>query len=304
MPLARPVVFSGLWRTFCVMGKLKRLGFQGELGAYSHCALSAVGEKLFPHTYAPVPLSSFEALVKAVNTHAIDYAFLPIENALTGTVVPAFQALQKCEASIQGEYALPIAHALLIKPEAKLSDIREVYSHPQALSQCQHFIDTYGWQAKAYFDTAGAAKWLSQQNSVHCAAIASPLAAKYYHLKILKEGIADEDFNQTRFFILGNEPLSRTEVTQYKSSLLIGLKDRPSALLEILKIFCAYQLNLNKIESHPSRQRAWEYQFFINFTVSKPQLASLPALFKELADKTEYCKHFGNFPEGNITGYF
>ena len=147
-------------------------------------------------------------------------------------------------------------------PDAKISDITEVYSHPVALSQCRYFLQEHLPQATPieFFDTAGAVEFIKQNGSRHCAAIASQTAAELYNLPILQRSIHDNPDNITRFLVI--EP-SSTPADANRASLVITTDHQPGALVEVLQIFAKRRINLAKLQSQPIVGQPWKYKFFI-----------------------------------------
>lgn len=223
------------------------IAFQGVPGAYSSLAC----HQLFPlcQTY---PCLTFEEAMQAVEKGHAHAAVIPIENSTAGRVEEIYRLIPKLSLFITQEFFLPINHCLLARHDQSKADITEVYSHPQALAQCKHAIERCKIMPKAYFDTAGAAKWVSEQKTNHQAAIASTEAAQLYNLCIIEEHFEDNHTNQTRFIVLEKTlktPLY-TEHAFYISSLVFSVQNEPAALYHALGCFLTPQLNLLKIESY------------------------------------------------------
>lgn len=273
-----------------------KAAFQGIAGAYSELACRQTFGPFFGQSLLTEAYPSFTELVTAIAQKKADYGLLPIENAVAGTVLPAYQALLQQPVPIQGLTSIRICHHLLAKPGSTLRDISTVYSHPQALAQCQRFLCQHQLNAQNYFDTAGAAHHVQTHTHQNIAAIASKQAAETYGLAILVSDIADEAFNRTRFFILGELPLPwETKALPKQTSLVFGLKDQPSALLNILQAFCEQQINLTKIESHPSRQKAWHYDFFLDCQGEICDRA-LETVLQKIQTFTTYLQVLGSYP--------
>lgn len=234
-----------------------KIAFQGRPGAYSEQAI----HEFFP-TASSLALESFEEILQAVQKEQVDYALLPVENTLGGTVMPACQALFKSALAPVQEVVLPIHHFLMAPHGA--GSIQFALSHPQALAQCQDYLQKRDIQAEAFYDTAGAAEALAKTPRPNTAAIASEVAAKRYGLEIRDSLIEDEAFNQTRFLLIAKEPELFQVGVVYKTSLRFTLPNRPNALATVLRFFGQAGFNLSKIESHPTRKAAWEYSFFLD----------------------------------------
>ncbi len=243
------------------------IAFQGRPGAYSEQAI----REFFP-TALSLPCHSFENILDAVKRGEVTFAMLPVENTLGGTVIPACQALFASGLAPIQEVILPIHHFLMAPPG--VGPIQIALSHPQALAQCQNYLHNQHIQAEAFYDTAGAAESLAKTPRPNTAAIASQVAAEHYGLDILDRLIEDEAFNQTRFLLIAKEPDVFQEGHAYKTSLQFTLPNQPNALAKVLNLFGEANLNLSKIESHPTRKAAWEYSFFLDVMGHHHALAS------------------------------
>ncbi len=231
------------------------IAFQGCKGAYSEQAIA----RYYP-TAMVIAKTTFEDILQAVADSSADYAMLPVENTLGGTVLPACQALIASGLSPVAEHILPIHHMLMAP--ASIGTIKTALSHPQALAQCQDHLKQLNIKAEAFFDTAGAAEHIAKYRPANTAAIASALAAQHYQLEILQSNFEDKPFNQTRFFLIGRTAEPTQSNTNYKTSLTFTLPNQPNALASVLSLLGTHQINLSKIESHPTREKAWEYWFF------------------------------------------
>ncbi len=235
------------------------ISFQGEHGAYSEQAIY----HHFGSTVRTHPCSSFAQTLTAVVNQDVDYAMLPVENALTGTVIQAYDQLLTTPLQAQAEVILPIHHCLLTHPDSQVSDIEFALSHPQALSQCANHLDRLKIKPLTSYDTAGAAKLLSQNPQKNHAAIASDLAATVYGLKIIESHFEDHAYNQTRFLVMGAKPLELSR-RRDKTSLIFALKHQPNALANVLNDLAHANINLHKIESRPMPNKPWQYLFFLD----------------------------------------
>ena len=234
-----------------------RIAFQGRKGAYSEQAVL----EYFPKAQ-PVSFETFEDILKAVSNDCVNFAMLPVENTLGGTVLPACLALIDSELHPLVEYTVPIHHVLMA-PKG-VGKITRVLSHPQALAQCAERLKSMAIESVPFFDTAGAAEHLSKNPEPHAGAIASLLAAQQYGLEILQDHLEDRAFNQTRFLLIGKFPGVFESTARYKTSLSMRLHNKPNALASVLNILGEAGVNLTKIESHPTREGPWEYWFFMD----------------------------------------
>jgi prephenate dehydratase len=240
------------------MKQRPRVAYQGVAGANSEQAalqFLADAEAIGYHSF----VDAFQAALKG----DCDYACLPVENSLAGSINQTYDLLTDSTLHVIGEQIVRVHHNLMAKPGTKLSEIKRVYSHPQALAQCQAFITKHGFEAVTDFDTAGAAKLLAENGGEGKAAIATKRAAEIYGLEILAEHIEDLDFNYTRFFVLGADELPRTAEKQ-KSSLVLATRHRPGDLVRCLQEFLKHDVNMSKLESRPRRDKPWSYLFYID----------------------------------------
>jgi len=175
-----------------------KIAFQGELGAYSH---QAICKKLGRRAEVS-PCRTFKEVFRKVESGKAEMGVVPIENSITGKIKETQSLFKKHKLRMAGEISLRVRHCLLGNKGSSLKDIKHVYSHPQALKQCAEFLAKLKAQTHAFYDTAGAAKWVKQSKRKDVAAIAGKMAAKEYELRILKEGIESSKDNRTRFLII------------------------------------------------------------------------------------------------------
>lgn len=223
------------------------IGYQGVLGSYSYeCILQN-----FPEAKVQ-DYNTFEGAIKAVQGDDVDYALLPIENSIAGRVMDVHYLLARSGLQILAEYYHPIVHCLLAKSGSQLSDIKCAYSHPMALSQCRHFLHKKNIDIVSFADTAKAAKYVGEQDSLKIGAIASSSNVDLYNdLVILEEGIQDINDNTTRFFLLaksGRKLALDCGVSQI-TAIFFTVENVPAALYKSLSGFATYNINVIKLES-------------------------------------------------------
>ncbi len=210
-----------------------------------------------------VPTGSFAAAMDAVEKGKADCAVLPIENSSTGSILNNYDLITEYGFFITGEYSISVSQCLLAKPGTDIKELREVYSHEQGLSQSRDFLARYPFiRQTPVYNTAYAAKLVSESDRTDLGAIASMHAAEIYGLDVLQAGINFKDINQTRFLILAPEVHHAPE--NDKASLMVTLPHVPGALAKLLSIFAREGINLMKIESRPVQRKNWEYLFFID----------------------------------------
>ncbi|MBN2529357.1 MAG: prephenate dehydratase [Deltaproteobacteria bacterium] len=237
---------------------LSLVAFQGDHGAYSEIA----SRNLVPHKAAYIPCTRFSDVFSGVMDGGFDIGIVPVENSLEGAVTQVNNLLTQTELKVVGETVVPIHHCLLVRPGTDHREIKAVYSHPQALGQCSGFLERNGLEPRPYYDTAGAAKMLIEED-ITAAAIASPLCAEIYGLEILKEHIEDDASNQTRFLMLSKTPYDKEDGD--KCSLVFATTHEAGKLFEVLQVFAEAKVNLTRIASMPHRQDKGNYNFFLDF---------------------------------------
>ena len=227
-----------------------RIAYQGEPGAYSE---KASRELLGPRVMT-VNYPSFEDVFKAVASRDADYAVVPIENSLGGSIHANFDLLLRYDLHIIAEHEFRVEHYLLALPGVKREDIKKVMSHPQALAQCDNYLRDLGYTPTPTYDTAGSAKIIKEQNLLDCAAIASDLAGKTYGLDVVESNIEDHDNNFTRFLLLSRAPVSSLiphDGQEVKTHLAIAALDRDDELHRILKCFILNGIAICRLEARP-----------------------------------------------------
>jgi prephenate dehydratase len=266
-----------------------RIAYQGEPGAFSEAASRQVSAEA-----TLVPCKSFEDVFSAVASHDVDYGVLPIENSIGGSIHRNFDLLVEHRLPIVAETEVPVVHHLLALPGRALADVRRIYSHPQALAQCDRFLRTLsGVEIIATYDTAGSAKMIADEQMMDAAAIASARAAEVFGLAPLKSSIQDYDTNTTRFLVIGEQPLS-TEPAD-KTSIVFTLTNEPGALFKALSTFALRGIGLTKLESRPMPSRKWEYLFYADLTRAATDAVCERAL-AHLAEFAPMVRVLGSYP--------
>ena len=236
---------------------MSKIYFQGTFGAYSHLAALS----LYPKAEI-IPCKTFDECFIKASIEAESKIIIPESNRITGNIGIEY-LIFKYRLNIYAEHFQKIEHNLLGIPGSKLSEIKDVYSHAQALSQCSEFIKTKSLIEHIRADTAGSAEMISKNKDKSQAAIASSLSAEIYGLEILKRNIENETGNLTRFLIMGKN-ISQPEFTnkKYITSFLFKLKSKPAALYQSLGGFAINGVNLTKLQSYPERN-SFDSFFFL-----------------------------------------
>ena len=266
-----------------------RVVFQGVEGAYSHAAMQAYfGEKV-----NAFHVGKWRDAMEAIADGEADYAVLPIENSSAGIVADNFDLLVEFENYIVGEQVIQCEHVLMGIPGCDFSGIKAVYSHPQALMQCDQFLDSHpAWERIPYSNTAAAARKIAEEKNPSHAAIGSAFAARLYGLEILDDHVCYNDANATRFIIVTNQRIFKRDAS--KISICFEVPHTSGSLYPILAHFLYNDLNMNMIESRPIPGRNWEYRFFIDFEGNLAQ-SSVKNALRGIRSDTSNLKILGNY---------
>lgn len=264
------------------------VAFQGERGAHSEDAVI----RLFGEV-GTLPCRTLREVFAAVQDGRAADGLVPVENSQAGTINETWDLLLEFDLHITGEVDLPVNHCLQALPGQRREEIRVVYSHPQALAQCQEYLRQMGADLVAVYDTAGSAKMVREQGLRGSAAVASRRAAHLYGLEVLAEGIQDSPDNVTKFFAIAREPAARGE--RNRTALVIATQHRPGALYWCLGALAYRGVNLVKLESRPSRDRPWDYLFYLVFDGHAEDPPCAEAL-AELRTKTAFLRVLGSYP--------
>ena len=268
-----------------------QVAFQGERGAYSEMALEGYfqAEELLP-----VPCGGFRAVFDAVLEEKVDYGIVPLENSLAGSIHENYDLfLYYPDVKIVGETKIRIIHSLIAIPGAKLTDIREVYSHPQGLAQCSRFLDDHDWKRVPFYDTAGSVAHVKEQGDKRNAAIANAAAARHYGMAVLKEGIETNPANYTRFAILAREDHEAIREPN-KASIVFSALDEPGSLFRCMEVLARRSLNMTKIESRPIEGKPWTYMFYVDIDLPADP-AVFAAALEELGHHSEDLRILGRY---------
>jgi prephenate dehydratase len=267
-----------------------RVAFQGERGAFSEIAAI----KYFGSSIQPILCRTFREVFQRITDKEAEYGILPIENSQTGGINEVHDLLLDQELFAVGEVKLKVEHCLITKKEIDFELIEKVYSHPQALAQCESFLSIKlpHCQIIPVYDTAGSVKIIKEVKENNVAAIASSWAAELYGLKILDSGIQDNKYNYTRFLVLSEEISS--DPKNNKTSIIFAVVSKPGALYRCLKEFSLREININRLESRPSKREPWEYIFYTDFEKGLHAKETQETL-KSLEACTTFIKIIGSY---------
>lgn len=264
------------------------VAFQGEHGAYSEEAC----RRHFGDGVETLPCRTFEEIFAAAEAGEATYGAVPVENSTAGSINKSYDLLLDHDLKVHGEILLRVRHNLLTIP-GNAAGISQVRSHPQALAQCESYLNRRKLTAVPWYDTAGSAKDLAAEPVTGVAVIASRLAAEVYGLEIVDEGIEDMPNNYTRFFVVGKgEP---PHASRCKTSLVFAVPNTAGSLYQALGEFATRQVNLTKLESRPRRNRPWQYVFYVDLD-GHWQDANTSAAIVGLLSRAAFVKLLGSYP--------
>ncbi|MDD5505275.1 MAG: prephenate dehydratase [Candidatus Omnitrophica bacterium] len=286
---ALEAIYREIMSASLALEKLLKIAYMGPQASFSNLAAL----KRFGSQMSYVACGSISEVFLEVERGAADYGVVPVENSIEGAVTHTLDMLVDSDLKICSQVILNVSHNLLANcPKDK---IRRIYSNPQVFGQCRIWLQTNLPNAELVdvSSTTRAAELAKKEKN--SAAIASLLASKVYGLRVLTCGIQDSLKNITRFLVVGKNVAARTG--HDKTSLLFSIKDHVGALHEILLPFRKYGVNLTKIESRPSKKKAWEYYFFVDVSGHQDDYKVKKAL-NELERRCTYLKILGSYPIG------
>ena len=237
----------------------------------------------------------FEDVFEAVNQNKARYGIIPVENSTAGSVHESYDLIMKYKFFIVGAYDLRVDHCLCAKPDVEFENIDDVYSHPQALSQCNIFLKHFDFTGINFSNTAAAAKFVAESDKNNIAAICSESAAKKYGLRIIRKGIQNVTNNTTRFIVISKELVIDDDAE--KISLIFSAPHRTGSLYRVLGRFSMTGLNLTKLESRPVANGKFDYYFYVDILGSVRDEQTLDLLCA-LSDELPEFSFLGNYYEG------
>ena len=262
---------------------MSKIYFQGTFGAYSHLASLSINSKA-----EIIPCKTFDECFLKASKNDESRIVIPESNRITGNIGIEY-LIFKYRLNIYAEYFQKIEHNLLAIPGTKIDNIKNVYSHAQALSQCSKFIKKYNFNENVRADTAGSAEMISRNKNKQDAAIASTLSAETYGLEIIEKNIENEKGNLTRFLIMGKKILQpEFKNKKYITSFLFKLKSKPAALYQSLGGFAINGVNLTKLQSYPEKNSFNSYFFLCDLDGHIEE----PKVQKSLEELGLHCEDF------------
>ncbi|MEO0293261.1 MAG: prephenate dehydratase [candidate division WOR-3 bacterium] len=269
---------------------MKKVIYQGEPGCNSEVA----SYKFFPKEVKRIGVKTFREIFERVQKEKDTYGIVPVENSLTGSLHQNYDLLLEFDVWVIGEVKQKIVHNLLAPKGIKLENIKEVWSHPEALAQCREFLSSHPeYKVVSVYDTAGAAKIVKEEKRKDVAIIAGPQVAKLYGFKKLKSGIENHPHNFTRFLIISK----KKEVysgENARTMLVFGVKNEPGILFRCLSIFALRNIDLTKLESRATFGKPYDYLFYIDFRGSLENENCSHAV-ETLKEVVTYMKILGSY---------
>ena len=278
--------------TSCRLSQRKAVvAYLGPEATYTHLA----GVKYFGQSAEYQPMESIAEVFQEVERERVQYGIIPVENSIEGAVTYSLDSFLVYKVQICGEIELPINHNL-VNRSGNIEDIKTVASHAQSLAQCRQWLRKHlpNTPTLPVFSTAAAAQMAAEDPSI--GAIAGALAITTYQLQVVVKGIEDYQGNTTRFLVLGKKSPSKSGSD--KTSVLLGLINRPGALNEILTILSAKNIDLAKLESRPTKGKAWKYMFFLDMIGHIDD----PAIYEACNILRQICAYFellGSYPRAD-----
>jgi prephenate dehydratase len=287
-----------------------RIAYSGEPGAFAEDAVLAA----FPGS-VPVPVPGFRQVFEVVTAgHLADEppvlppilaGVAPIENLVNGTVRETYDLLLAHDLAIVGEVVVPVRLCLAALPGQSIAGIERVYSHIQALGQAEAFLRTRSWTLLTTYNTAGAAKMIVDRGERAAAAVVSPRAAAAFGLEVLAEDIQQVPDNRTRFLVIAREdaqpmlaPAEGTAARPMRTTVVLAVRNEPGSLYRCLGVFARAGLNLSKLESRPSHDRAWEYVFWVDLDADRAEATRVAAELVADAARVRVLGTYARAPEG------
>lgn len=271
------------------------IAYLGAKGSYSHLAASRYCQR---RQFSMVELGckSFDDIIRSVESGHADFGFLPIENTSSGSINEVYDLLQHTRLAIVGETTIDVGHCLLGKPGTQLSHITKLYAHPQPISQCSRYLSQQPELALAYCASSAAAMEAVMQNErMDIAAIGSAQGGALYGLEVLKDNLANQQINQSRFIVVARKAIHVPEQVPAKTTLIMATGHKPGALVDALLVLKKYQLNMTKLESRPIAGTPWEEMFYLDIDANIDAV-NMRDVLSELANLTRFIKVLGCYP--------
>lgn len=271
------------------------IAFLGKRGSYSHLAARNYAAR-YQEQLIELSCSSFEQIFEKVANGEADYGVLPLENTTSGAINEVYDLLQHTDLSLVGELAYQIKHCVLVTDQEDLTKINTLYSHPQVIQQCSHFIRSLDRVHIEYCESSSHAMQLvASLNKPNIAALGNEDGGRLYGLRVLKTDIANQENNITRFIIIARQALSVSPQIPTKTLLLMTTSQQAGALVDALLVFKKHQIKMTKLESRPIYGKPWEEMFYLEIEANIHHPDTKEAL-EELKQVSTYLKVLGCYP--------
>ena len=268
-----------------------KVAYNGDVGAFAYIA----AKKVLPEG-EPVSYASFEEAYNSVVLGDTDVAILPIENSYSGEVGRVIDLMYSGPLYVSGVYSLPVMQNLLGVPGTTLDSIETVISHKQALSQCEPFITSHGWNTAAAASTAQAAKQISEENNIHLAAIGSAECAEQFGLEILRHDISESHENTTKFAVFSKSQTPAAKGGKGRFILMFTVDDKAGALVKALNVIGKHGFNMQALRSRPVKEKAWQYYFYTEIEGDETSPEGMK-MIEELSGQCDTIKITGHYVE-------
>ncbi|MBV1756659.1 MAG: prephenate dehydratase [Dethiosulfatibacter sp.] len=266
-----------------------KIGYQGVPGSYSEMGVI----QYFGTETTNIPYDNFREMIVDVDLKRIDFALLPIENSTTGAITRSLDLMKDYNVYMIGEEFVNVSHCLITFEGVSFNDVKTIYSHPEALKQCDDFFDRHKQINKvAYLDTAKSVEYIIQLGDKTAGAIASKRAAQLHNMQILAENIQDNKLNITRFAVISNKNIY--EIDADTVSIYVVTSHTSGSLFQCIKVISENNVNMLKIESRPIHDKPFSYGFYIDFEGQVKSETTLRVL-ESLKTHCEYIKIIGNY---------
>ena len=279
---------------------LNRVAFLGNKGSYSFLATQRYFSRK-PGELLEMGFKTFSEVIAKVENNEADYAVLPIENTTSGSINEVYDQLQHTRLHIIGELTQPIEHALLVNGASEISQITTIYGHPQALAQCRFFTESLESVVTVpCTSTSAAMQTVSESNANNVAAVGSVQGGKIYNLTAIKQGLANQQENHTRFIVVARKPVKVPIQIPAKTTIVMSTIQKPGALVDALIVLKENQINMTKLESRPINGNPWEEMFYLDIDGNVDDGPMQTAL-ESLEGMTRSIKILGCYPIDDIS---
>lgn len=272
-----------------------RIAFLGMKGSYSNLAARQYARR-YQKTLLELSCESFQQVFTAVEKGQADYGVLPLENTTSGSINDVYDLLQDTSLTLIGELTYPIKHCVLVSQATELAKLDTLYSHPQVIQQCSHFIQQLNPVHIKYCESSSHAMQLvAKINQPNVAALGNAEGGHLYGLQVLQGNIANQTHNITRFIVLAKQDVEVSPQVNAKTLLLMSTSQKAGALVDALLVFKKHQINMTKLESRPIYGKPWEEMFYIEIEANINTQPVQQAL-QELPHYCSYLKILGCYP--------